>query len=371
MEQGDLVTIAALVGAALVVVTIIVTIYVRRNRLRREVVGGYEEKIARLGTSYETLRAGKDALESGDYEHALDCGFRVARRATPASYRIAASHALIGSAAAQLGRYRTAAEHIALATVEDARGDLVPSPSALLTKLAECQLALAEVPKAVQSSAYALAAAQGNTERARALQISGMAYLLAGETALARSNARFAADLDVDPVTAAMTDCLLGTVVAQDDPDRASVVLEAAAEVFKQAERWSDAARAVGYRADLFETIGNTTGALECWQEALRLLARRPNEHGNLAMLYARLAGAAATAGSHPDADRYLAAAETEFAVCELPTAEMLLAWARAQMASAKGDAAAASSAREEAVVQAEHLGLPYWRERIAAGDAV
>ncbi len=371
MKQGDLVTIVALVGAALVVLTTIAVIAMRRNRRRREVVGGYEEKIARLGTSYDTLRAGQDALESGNYEQALDCGFRVVRRATPGSYRVAASHALIGSAASHLGRYRTAAEHFELAMAQDARGDLVPSPSALLTKLAECELASADLAKAIRTSANALTAGQNNTERARALQVSGAAHLMAGARELAHGNARFAADLDVDLVTAAMTDQLLARIAGKAEPARATALLENAARVFQHADRWLDAARAIGDRADLLERTGDTAAAVDCWREALRLLAGHPSEHADLAIVSARLAGASAAVQSSDEADRHLANAEAEFAVCELPTAKMLLAWARAQMADARGLSADASSAREEALQQADDLGLPYWRDRIATRDTV
>ncbi len=361
------------VGAGALVVTVgMVTIFLRRARLRREVVGGYGDRIARLDTSYEALRRGLGAYEDEDHEQALELGYRVTERPSKGHYRPAASHALVALAAAKLGKYRTAQHHASAALRYGAVGDLMPSQSTLLSTLACAELELCRLDEAVEFAAKAAAGAGEASERAEALRIEGTAHLLSGADRRARVCAEAALEFSAGPSQQAATEHLLGRIaISQGAHDQGAAHLDRAAELLSGSGGGVQIAHVLMDQADLAELRGEKEAALDIWRAAFRVLARHPQDHQGLAIVYLRMAGALADAGDHAQADGFMAAAESEFAHCELPAAPMLLAWMQARIATSRNERSAAVSALANSLYRAERLGLRYWQRRITADDAL
>ncbi len=356
----------AFVVGALVAVAAVVAIIRLRRRRRRQVSRGYEATIGQLDTSYEVLRRGCIALDEADYDHALELATRVIDRPGPGSYRAAAGHAIAGRAAARLGKPQIAVAHLTSALELDASGEMVPSRSTLLRLLADAQLALGVIDGAVEVAQMAAGEARDDDERAAALAVEGSALLIGGATSQARSAADAAIALARSRSRRAAVERLLGRITAaQGVYDAADEHLVRSADLYATAGDGVGLSAVLGDRADVAERRGDIDAALEKWRRALGFLARHPTEHAGLGTIYSRMAGAAAEAAAGDEADRSLQAAETEFARCELPTAPMLLAWARARIATVRGDRGTAVSALADALLRAEQLGLVYWRDRI------
>jgi hypothetical protein len=356
---------AAAAGAVGIVVAFVLWIRARRRRV--QVYGGYESRISGIRTSYTSLTSGVAALDAGDYSQAFDIGLQLLRRPQVSSYPTAAIHGLVGTAALELGRFKTASSHLSAAIASSGRGELLASRSTLLRLLAVADLQRCDHAGAVELATKAKKATKDIDEKMAAIRVAALALLMAGDRIDALALVREAEELAADDIHRASTNWLKARIVAADgDLDEAAELLVDAQRAFLDAGRSSEAGGIVVDIADIAEQRNQPSRAVALLRDAATGLVARPHAHHVRGLITARLAGAEANAGDLESARLHAKEADDAFSVCETKSNEIFLPWAEARIASAMGDLDAAASAYATAMDKAVWLNAWYWRDRIA-----
>ncbi len=356
---GTVVGIVALIGATIAVVLVVV-------RRRRANLITTSQRLADLHTSYDSLKAAMVAMDRGDYTNALTIGEHVIRGSALSPHTVTVAHLLVGEAASRVGALRTAVRHLPRAIEATQRGSLVAPLSELLRMQSAAKAGLCEFEEAVALAKEATRTARVSHDKAASLCLEAEINLLRGdfgaaETSLAAAVQAAGTDMDQAPI-----DHLTGRLLAASgDLDKAMALLKTAQARYERGANPLAAATVMLDLAEVTERLEGPGPARTLMRTALSRSEEQTADHAARAVMLAKAAGIEAAAGDLATAEHYRNAAQRFFTATDLPSAEAYLAWVRARIAMAMGDANRADAASWEAQDEATRLGMGLWRNKI------